>query len=252
MSRKPIMPRKLFTISLLLILGSFFTITSVSSQTVPKPSGSLWVSGQVTLNGLATVSGLTVLSESQIKTLKDGEATVNLGRFGRIKLGPQTDLTLHFSEKTIGGKLSSGQAVVSAPAGVGIEITTAEGVVLSKNTQPALLTIGATLENISVAANRGEAKIISGDKVEAVAMGEEVTVSARKLGQPARHKRLLPGVVAGTAVAGSLSTLVTEGVNSTLANTGITTSTNPSTTSQSATAGTTAPPPGMSVRVATK
>jgi hypothetical protein len=243
MSGKTTALHKLLALALALNLGGFFALmtTDVLSQIAATPAGHLWASGQVMVNGAAAASGMTVLSESRVRTLENAEATVNLGRLGQIRLGPQTEMTVRFSVRVLGGKLHSGQAAISALPDVAIEVITAEGVVVSEGKQTALLAVETAAGNTSVAASRGEAKIISGGRVERVATGEEVTISAPEMGQPARRKPLLAGA-AGAAVAGSLAALAAEGVNTSLARAGAIAPANQSTTPPNASPG----PPGNS------
>jgi hypothetical protein len=51
-------------------------------------SFALTVNGSATINGTAAISGATVISESVLKTTGKSGATVNLGKLGRVELGP--------------------------------------------------------------------------------------------------------------------------------------------------------------------
>ena len=64
MSRKPTTLRKALAVTLMVTVGSFYTLvtTSVMAQTAPKSSGELSVSGQVMLNGTAAISGATIVN----------------------------------------------------------------------------------------------------------------------------------------------------------------------------------------------
>jgi hypothetical protein len=178
-------------------------VTTTSLAQTAKVAGDLSVTGQVTLNGAAAVSGATVFSDSRVKTGQKGGAIVNLGKLGRIDLGPDTEMTLSFSEGTIGGNLLSGRAVVSAPTGVGISVTTSDGNAVADGKQATALTVDVSCGNTRVASSRGEAKVNSKDKVESVAAGHEVAVGTQQPGS--RCTRLTAAGAAG-AGGGGLST----------------------------------------------
>src|SRR5689334_14728906 len=127
--RKPTMFRKALAIAVMVTVGSFYSLvtTSALAQSA-KAAGELSVSGSVTINGTSAISGATVFSDSKVKTARNGAATINLGKLGRVQLGPESEMTLSFTDGKIGGNLSSGRAVVTAPAGVAIGVATSEGV----------------------------------------------------------------------------------------------------------------------------
>ncbi|HEX3086662.1 MAG TPA: hypothetical protein VHP99_19150, partial [Pyrinomonadaceae bacterium] len=62
-----------------------------------KASGELSVSGQVTVNGQAAISGATIFSDSVITTAGGSNATVSLGKLGRITLYPNSSIKLSFT-----------------------------------------------------------------------------------------------------------------------------------------------------------
>ena len=138
------------------------------------------VLGLVTLNGAVAVSGMTIFSDSRIKTARNGSATINLGKLGRLELGPETELALRFSEATIAGNLLSGRVIVNAPAGVEISIVTADGVAAADGRQSSGLVVDVTCGNTRVAVSRSEATVTAGERVEHVTLGQELT-----LGTPA-------------------------------------------------------------------
>src|SRR5262245_9010687 len=120
MSRKPAMLQKALTVSLMITVSSFYTLVPVTAlaQTGSKATGELSVSGPVTINGTAAISGATIFSDSTIKTSHKGSATVNLGKLGRVQLGPESEMLVRFSDSGVGGNLAAGRAVTSTPAGV--------------------------------------------------------------------------------------------------------------------------------------
>lgn len=87
-------------------------------------SGELWMNGTATVNGKTVTTGLTILSGNRIQTGKDSTAMISLGKLGSIKLQPESDLILTFTETTINGNLSSGLALVNVSENVGLNLKT--------------------------------------------------------------------------------------------------------------------------------
>lgn len=208
--RKPTMFRKALTVLVVLTVSSFYSLvtSSVLAQTAAKAAGELSVTGNVTINGTSAISGATVFSESKIKTARNGMATVNLGKIGRVQLGPESEMTISFVEGRIGGNLTSGRATVSTPTGVAINVATAEGVVTAEGKNASSLTIDVTCGNTRVASSRSDAKVASGSKVEYVAAGSEVSVGSQTAPRCARlstanqSSGLSPGAIAALIIAG--------------------------------------------------
>lgn len=87
-------------LSLLLTL-SLVAIFSPRSFAAPvragQDSGTISGTGGMKVNGNTVQSGATVQSGNTIETELDGEATIDLGRLGRILLRPGTEIQLTFS-----------------------------------------------------------------------------------------------------------------------------------------------------------
>lgn len=207
--RKPTMFRKTLTVAIMMTVSSFYSLvtTSVFAQTA-KAAGELSVTGNVTINGTSAISGATVFSESKIKTARNGMATINLGKLGRVQLGPESEMTVSFVDGRIGGNLVAGRAVVSTPAGVAVNVATAEGVVTADGKNASAVTIDVTCGNTRVASSRSDAKVSSGSKVEYVAAGSEVSVGSQTAPRCARlstanqGSSLSPGAIAALIIAG--------------------------------------------------
>ncbi len=108
------------------ILAFLIVIPSIAVPVLAAAqlSGELWTSGDATVNGKTATTGLTVLSGNRIQTGKNGTAVITLGKLGRLKLQPESDLILNFTETTINGHLSTGKALVNAPESVLVNIKT--------------------------------------------------------------------------------------------------------------------------------
>lgn len=215
---------------LLKVIGfmAFFALTagSVSAQSplkaTLKSSGEIVSASKTTINGFSAVSGVTVFNNNRIKTGKEGAAIINLGRLGRIELGPETDMTLRISETSIGGELRSNQEgqvaqtsqmVVSAQKGVAIAVNTAEGVVTTDGHEPAVLTIYLEGKSPRVITHKGAANVVTGGGNN-LERGKELSQSSR--GDGLRRGGLAAGIV-GVAGLGRATTTyaVSRGSNPT-------------------------------------
>ena len=188
MSKMTAVFRKALSVILMVTVGSSYgLITSTAfAQVSPKLVGQLSIRGQVTLNGINAISGATVFAGSQIKTGANGSAIISLGKMGQVDLEPESELTLRLDEGIIGGHLRSGRATISAPAGIAVNLATADGVAVADGKQSSVLTVDMTSGNTRVASIRSEAKVTAGNQVEVIAAGQEVSVGTQtnKKGAP--------------------------------------------------------------------
>ncbi|MBK9316501.1 MAG: hypothetical protein IPM55_19990 [Acidobacteria bacterium] len=216
MSRKPTTFRKVLTVAMIMAVGSFYSLVSSSAlaQTASKAAGEMSVTGSVTINGTSAISGATVFSDSKIKTSRNSAATINLGKLGRIQLGPESEMTLRFVEGNIGGNLNSGRTVVSSPAGVAVSVATADGVATASGKEPSILTVDVSCGNTRVASSRSEASVAAGSKVQVVAAGSEVSVGSA---QAPRCARLSTAGQSEGLSAGAIAALIIAGVGGAVA-----------------------------------
>ncbi|MGH9834045.1 MAG: hypothetical protein ACREBD_02930 [Blastocatellia bacterium] len=213
---KPSRFRKALTVAVMLAVGGFYSLMTTSALAqAAKAAGELSVTGSVMINGTQAISGATVFSDSKVKTSRSSGATINLGKLGRVQLGPESEMALRFSEGNIGGNLMAGRAVVSAPAGISINVATIEGVATADGKQAATLTIDVTCGNTRVAASRSAAKVTSGSKVEYVAAGSEVAVGQAQAAP--RCARLSTAGQSQGLSSGALAALIIAGVGGAVA-----------------------------------
>ncbi|MBK9707273.1 MAG: hypothetical protein IPO77_09800 [Acidobacteria bacterium] len=211
MSRRTSTMKKILTLALMMTVGSFYSLvtTSAFAQTAQKSAGELSVTGSVSMNGTSAISGATIFSDSKIKTSRNSGATINLGKLGRVQLGPESEMVVRFNDGNVGGNLTSGRAVVSAPEGVSISVVTAEGIASADGKQASTVTVDVTCGNTRVASARSNAKVTSGAKVETVAAGSEVSVGAQ--GGPRCARLSTAGNTQGLS-AGAIAALIIAGV----------------------------------------
>lgn len=186
MSKMTAVMRKALSVILMVTVGSSYCLIpgTAFAQVSPKLAGQLSVRGQVTLNGIQATSGATVFGGGQIKTRANSSATISLGKMGQVDLEPESELTLRLEAGVIGGHLRSGRATISAPAGIAVNLATADGVAVADGKQASVLKVDVTSGNTRVASVRSEARVTSGSKVEVVAAGREVSVGTQQ--QPKR------------------------------------------------------------------
>lgn len=209
----------------LLALGAMlvFAVPSAIAQTTPKSAGELTSANQVLLNGRPAAAGHTLFSNSRIKTAKRGGGTINLGKLGRVELGPETEITLKFSPGTMDGELAGGRLTLSSSSGVRVSITTAKGLVTSTGKTATVMTIEVLDDQARVAAHLGEVNVASADKNERIVAGEEIALVKQQQNTNWQHRKLLittagvlgtGGVVAATGIGQVGQTVLPAAVNS--------------------------------------
>ena len=179
-------------------------VLSVSSMLVlASPgarSGELSVAGDVTVNGQKAISGGTVFSNSVIVTAKDSRATVGLGKLGRVELMANTSVRLSFTDSNISGLLDAGQARVSTPAGVTVNLTTKDGVVNVDGTQATTFTVGAN-GNTTVSTEVGLAELRAGNNVTKIAAGNSGSAGTPQAKTDDDDHKLSSGALAAILLA---------------------------------------------------
>ncbi len=213
MSLRPTRFRRMLSIVLMLAVGGFYSMVTGSAlaqssvKSSGKSAGELSVSGSVTINGTSAISGATVFSESRIRTAANSSAVINLGRLGRLQLGPESEMTVRFNDGTLGGSLSAGRAVANAPAGVAVSILTADGVAAAGGGKSAAIAVDVTCGNTRVMAARSEATLTAAGRVETVNPGKEVSAGQAKgtctrIATPTLGTGLSTGALASLIIAG--------------------------------------------------
>ena len=204
MSNKMAGMKKATAVMLVATVGIFQSLImgTAMAQVTPKMAGDLSVRGFVTLNGVNAGTGATVFDGGQIKTGSNGTAIINLGKMGQVELAGDSELVLKLDSGMIGGNLRSGRATVSAPAGVGVNLLTADGVAVAEGKDATVLSVDVACGNTRVTSSRSEAKVTAGNRVEIVAAGQEVAVGAQA-GNPQR----CPRMAAATARVGATTSL---------------------------------------------
>ncbi|MBS1810203.1 MAG: hypothetical protein JST84_18725 [Acidobacteria bacterium] len=221
MSNKMTGMKKVTAIMLVLTVGVFQSLimSTAMAQVAPKLAGDLSIKGSVTLNGVNTANGATVFDGGRIKTGSSSGVIINFGRQGQIELGADTELVLKLDATTLGGNLRSGQATVSTPAGVGVNILTADGIAVGEGKEASVITVDVACGNTRVNSSRSEARVTAGNRIELVAAGQEVAVGSQDTGDPKRCPRLARARENSTTAltGGALAALILVGLGGAIA-----------------------------------
>jgi hypothetical protein len=221
MSNKMTGMKKVTAVMLVVSVGIFQSLitSAVMAQVTPKMVGDLSIRGSVTLNGVNAANGATVFDSGRIRTGSNSSAIINLGRQGQIELGADSELILKLEAGVVGGNLRSGQATVSTPTGVGVNILTADGVAIADGKEASVITVDVACGNTRVNSSRSEAKVTAGNRVEIVSAGQEVAVGTQAQGDPQRCPRLATAraAAATTISGGALAALILIGLGGAIA-----------------------------------
>ena len=155
-------------LSLPLLPGAF----TAAGRNTSNASGRIRVAGSVTIDGVQGMSGQTIFSGSQVTTAERSESIIDLGRLTRLRLLPETDLTLDFSAARISSKLYKGTVRAFIPAGLPVSIHTAGGELVTdpgEATEFAVVVLG---DNTQVSVKSGYVKLRTVSRLETVGAGE--------------------------------------------------------------------------------
>jgi phage baseplate assembly protein gpV len=171
-----------------------------------KASGELSVSGQVTVNGQAAISGATIFSDSVIATAAGSNATISLGKLGRVELFPNSSVKLSFAEGNISGALDAGRVQVSTLAGTSAIVTAKDGAAVADAGQAATFMVDVECGNMIVASQAGQVELRAGGKAKAVAAGTSESAGTPQPGT--RCTRLTRPDTFGHLSGGALAALL--------------------------------------------
>ncbi len=172
-------PQKLMRVILYVLVLAMTLIFSNIPQNAQRVAGDLWLTGAVTMNGTAVTSGMTVFNNSQVKTARGGSATVNLGKLGRIKLEPESEMVLQFANGLIGGNQLAGLTAISANKGIRSKVTTPHVLVEADGTDVGLVSIDVKPEYTCVVVNRGSVRLTASKKISSLSQGQALSFDAR-------------------------------------------------------------------------
>ena len=160
--------RKPLACFLALAVLSVYSMVVLATPGYAAPlAGELASFGAVTVNGQKAAAGTTVFSDSMIVTAADANATVNLGKLGRVEILPGSTLKLNFSENALNGQLEAGQVRVSTPAGVAATINTKDGTARAEEGKANVFAVDMTSGTMNVTAFAGAVATNGGKRTAA-------------------------------------------------------------------------------------
>jgi hypothetical protein len=122
-------------LSLCLMVAIYATYSTITLAGTERIAGELLISGKnssVKVNGETAQSGRSIFSASTISTPENTSAIINLGKFGKLELAPNTTANISFTDKGINGDLLSGKITVLGTTNA-VNIKTVEGKIVKLN-----------------------------------------------------------------------------------------------------------------------
>lgn len=186
---------------------SFAAPTTASIATTGEVT---FASGRVAVDGAPAVSGQTLFSGSVITTAAGALLTLGLGNLARLELSAETSLKLDFSAPSVSGDLAAGRARLSIPSGLHANIVTANAVVVTDASQPAVFSIEVEPHGATVSVERGRVEMRAAGEAQTVIAGEILSMSDGSQSQPPLQRRFSGGKRVGLAlgIAATLAVLI--------------------------------------------
>lgn len=155
----------------------------------PRPgaaiaTGIMSVAGTVTIDGARAISGQTIFPGSHIATSEGSESIIDLGKFTRLLLSAETELTLDFSRMNISGSLSKGVVRGFIPAGIPVNIRTAGAELLTDSSQPTAFIVQVDGDATKVSVETGRVEVRIGNKLQSVGAGQVFATASGSPAQP--------------------------------------------------------------------
>lgn len=174
-------------------------------------AGYLLDARQTTVNDAVAAKGLVVLSRSRVRTSPQGFAAISLGKNGQLALAHSANFLLNYSPSRVGGRLDSGGALVSVPAGVTVNLDTAHAAITADGKKGANIVVVVSEGQTRVIALDTEAKVFTKVGVRTLTAGEAVNIDEQ--GPQFRCSRLpVSNVQSGKMTKGQLIALLAGGL----------------------------------------
>ena len=185
----------------LITVAAVWSVYSMVAFAMPvDQAGEITVSGQVTVNGQAAISNSTILSGAVIVAGSNSNATVSLGKLGRVEVLADSNVTLIFSSNSIVATLAEGQTRVSSSAGVAATVTTKDTTVIADSSQADNFLVQVECSHTHVDTTSGLVTMRIGSTDKQVVAGS--TAVAGNLTQKGCVPCLRPNSTPGPAIAG--------------------------------------------------
>lgn len=155
-------------LSLPLLPGAF----TAAGRNLSSASGIIRVAGSVSIDGVQGISGQTIFPGSQVTTAERSESIIDLGKLTRLRLLPETDLTLDFSPARISSTLHKGTVRAFIPAGLPVNIHTAGAELVTDPSQPTEFTVQVIGETTELSVKTGRVELRRENERKTVGAGD--------------------------------------------------------------------------------
>ena len=180
--------------------------------------GVISINGIVRINGQNAIAGQTLFANSNVVAFADSESLIALNNLAMLNLSPNTDLTVDSSKTTLSIFLKAGRVLGSVPAGVFIDLTTADLSIKNDAKEPVVFSIETTEcggTDISVSAGHLETR--QAGQPLTVNAGETLSTTAGSAaihpGEPALSRKRSIGLFVGIGAAVAVMLAVALGAN---------------------------------------
>lgn len=195
-------PFSIFRPIVLILTVGLLAGLSWAQSTTRRVSGELMAAKGATIDGSGAVSGQTVFNSNRVRTGKNGQAVISVGKRGRFEVGAETDLTMKLLAENVGGEIKSGNLKLSTPVGISISVVTPKGTVATDGLKATILNIAVNKDATRVTAILGDAKVLNGSRLDQVNAGEEISIAPDSV----KRKYVMTGIMAsGSALAAATS-----------------------------------------------
>jgi len=163
-------------------------------------TGIIRVSGTVTVDGAEATSWQTIFPGSHVATLEGSESIVDLG-FTRFRLSAETELTLDFSRTNIAGAVGNGVVRAFVPAGIPVNLETADAELKTDFSQPASFIVQVDGGTTRVSVEKGRIDVRAGGRLTSVGVGQVLTTAPGSPALLVSQSNLTSGQKVGIFVA---------------------------------------------------
>lgn len=101
------------------------------------------LSGVATINGQPVMQGQTLWSNSTAVTSRKSELLANFQNGAHVRLEPETNVEISFTESTINAFISEGRVDSVVPSGVAVQFTTSDSTISNESADHAEFTVVA-------------------------------------------------------------------------------------------------------------
>lgn len=138
-------------------------------------TGHIMVEGTVRVNSTPARSGQTLFSGSTISTDEDSQSLIDFANSARLRVNPETSLTVGFSDNSFTGSLFNGSLDYVSPAGARTEIATAEGTIVANTAQRSQFRVQVVDGTTYLTVTTGSVSLKNSGKVRTVSAGESAS-----------------------------------------------------------------------------